>query len=100
VVDPARADEQARVLEDLLEIGSISHAVATVLATAYPALAPVVAAEPALARALADEGHRTARDHDALFAAVRGGIGARAAGARDGDRTARELRRFARWERA
>ncbi len=95
-IDPARALEFERRLGPALGAGSDALAIAVLLASAYPALGPVVEATPALARHLAVEGFAAPRRRDGLISRLRAAVGPIA----DEDRVRRELRRFAQAERA
>jgi len=97
-IDRRRAETYAsRFAERLGSADAENHAFAfgVLLASAYPALAPVLEATPEIASSIAAEGHEVARDRAGLSARLRARIGDGA----DVDRVARELRRFAREER-
>src|SRR5689334_22464046 len=92
-IDRAAADEHVRRMAPVLGAGSDALAVATLLATAYPALAHPLEADAEIARSIAAEGHHAARDRAGLLARLRASAAAATA---DGETVARALRRFAR----
>ena len=94
-IDPARARAQHQRLAAKLPAGSAALAIATALATAYPALAPGIEADPSGVTAIAAEGHRAARDRAGLYARLRRRVGDLA----DSTQALAELRRAAREER-
>jgi glutamate-ammonia-ligase adenylyltransferase len=94
-MDRARADAYAARLAVPLNPGSPAHELATLLCTAYPALAPWIEASPHVLHAIASEGHHTARDHAGLMARLRSRTGSLS----DPPQVLRELRLFAREER-
>jgi glutamate-ammonia-ligase adenylyltransferase len=102
-VDEPRADDLAGRLAPRLREGSEAHSLATLLATAYPALAGTLLGEPQIANGLVEEGYRVPRDKDTLFArfAARGLARDAAPGtlADEPELFRRELRRAARDER-
>jgi glutamate-ammonia-ligase adenylyltransferase len=94
-IDADRASVSATRLAPSLAKGSAAHALATLLATAYPALASMLEGSPEIARRLADEGFATARAHGDFMARLLSRVGDLG----DGDRVQRELRRAAQSER-
>jgi glutamate-ammonia-ligase adenylyltransferase len=94
-IDPERAGIYAARFTPALQRGTNAHGLATLLASAYPALAPVLEATPEIARRLAAEGYLTARDRPVL----RMRLGARVGDLSEPERVRRELRRASRDER-
>lgn len=94
-IDAGGADAWAQRFTPALSGSALQLAV--LLATAYPALGAALEAAPDDARTLAREGHRATRDRATLLARLRRRL-AEAGSSEDVVR--RELRRFARLERA
>jgi glutamate-ammonia-ligase adenylyltransferase len=94
-IDPERAAVCAARVAQVLPRGSAAHGLATLLGTAYPALASVLEGSPDIARRLAEEGYRSARDHVDFLTRIRARVGDLS----DPERVQRELRRAARDER-
>jgi glutamate-ammonia-ligase adenylyltransferase len=94
-IDPERALVVAARLSPAYPKGSAAHGIATLLGTAYPALASVLEPSPDIARRLAGEGFGAAREHGDLL----GRVLARVGDLGDADQVRRELRRAARDER-
>ncbi len=104
-IDGERAEDYRARFAGPLGEGTEAHAIATLLATAYPAVASALVADPEIARYVAAEGYRLPRDRASLTArlAKRGlskeGL-LREDGADPSERFRAELRRAARDERA
>ncbi|MDI1481269.1 bifunctional [glutamate--ammonia ligase]-adenylyl-L-tyrosine phosphorylase/[glutamate--ammonia-ligase] adenylyltransferase [Polyangium sp. y55x31] len=94
-IDRRRAEIYAARFAERLESGSVEFALAVLLASAYPGLAPALEASPEIVVTIAAEGHQAARDHAGLAARLRARLG----DGDDGERVSRELRRFTREER-
>ncbi len=94
-IDPERSSLYAARFVSALPRGTNGHGLATLLASAYPALAPVLEATPDIARRLAAEGYLTERDRPVL----RTRLGARVGDLSEPERVKRELRRASRDER-
>jgi glutamate-ammonia-ligase adenylyltransferase len=94
-IDPERAPACAARFAQALPKGSAAHGIATLLATAYPAIGASLEAAPDVARRLDEEGFRAARHHSDFLARILARVG----DLRDEDRVRRELRRAARDER-
>jgi [glutamine synthetase] adenylyltransferase / [glutamine synthetase]-adenylyl-L-tyrosine phosphorylase len=96
-IDPERAAlASARLsMDGALPRASAGFAIAILLWTAYPALAPMIEVSPGIARWLAADAHVAARDRATLLALLR----ARTGSPDDPARFGRELRRAARDER-
>ncbi len=94
-IDPERAALYSQRFGGALPKLSIAHAFATLLATGYPAIAPVLEGSPAIAKKLAQEGPEAPRERVRLLARLRAAVGDLS----DADRVRASLRIFARDER-
>ena len=94
-IDAERAALCSARFAPLLPRSGAAHALATLLAAAYPALGSVLEASPDIALRLADEGFVTARSHGDILARTLARVGDLG----DAERVQRELRRAARDER-
>lgn len=94
-IDPERAAVCSARFAHALTKGGPAHTLATLLGSAYPALATVLEGSPDIAVRLAEEGHRSARDRGDFLARILARVGDLG----DGDRVRRELRRATRDER-
>ncbi|MEO7328599.1 MAG: bifunctional [glutamate--ammonia ligase]-adenylyl-L-tyrosine phosphorylase/[glutamate--ammonia-ligase] adenylyltransferase, partial [Minicystis sp.] len=94
-IDPERAGIYGARFASALPWGTNAHGLATLLAAAYPALAPVLEATPDIVKRLAAEGYLTERDRPVL----RARLGARVGDLSEPERVKRELRRASRDER-
>ncbi len=95
-IDPERAAACAARFAEALPRGSTAHALATLLAAAYPALGGTLEAAPDIARRLADEGFVAARSYGDFLARILSRVGDLG----DAEHVRRELRLAARAERA
>jgi glutamate-ammonia-ligase adenylyltransferase len=94
-IDAERAAQCSARFAATLPRASTAHALATLLASAYPALGSVLDAAPDIVRRLAEEGFVTARSHGDFLARTLSRVG----DLDDTERFQRELRRAARDER-
>jgi [glutamine synthetase] adenylyltransferase / [glutamine synthetase]-adenylyl-L-tyrosine phosphorylase len=94
-IDPERAAACSSRFAEVLAKGSIAHALATLLAAAYPALGSTLEASPDVARRLAEEGFGAARSHSDFLARILSRVGDLG----DADHVRGELRRAAQAER-
>src|SRR5205823_1798883 len=94
-IDPERAALYAARFAPAFPRETNAHGLATLLASAYPALGPALEAAPDIVRRIAAEGYLVARDVPVL----RSRLGARVGDLTEPDRVRRELRRAARDER-
>jgi glutamate-ammonia-ligase adenylyltransferase len=94
-IDAERAAQCSARFAPALPKSSLAHALATLLASAYPALASVLEGDPDVARRLAEEGFVTARSPGDFLARTLSRVGDLG----DAERFQRELRHVARDER-
>src|SRR5689334_2104594 len=70
-IDPMRAAEFGGRLGQALPAGSAALGIGVLLASAYPAVARALEADPSIALRIAAEGHEVARDRAGLLARLR-----------------------------